>query len=204
MTRLRVASIVEGDGEVVAVPLLLRRLWYELLRGEFIDVLNPYHLKRGYLFSSEQKKLQEAVEYNRLRIKRHPDQSMSGLVLLLADRDPAPEPTCVLGPMMQHSMAAIASDCESTAVFVDIEFESWFFAAAPSLTEFLQLDLDEWERSLQAGSKGGKGWIQRRFLGPKYKETADQPRLVAAMDLALCRQNSPSFDKLCRELEKRL
>lgn len=30
MSRLRLVVIVEGDGEVIAVPLLLRRLWPEL------------------------------------------------------------------------------------------------------------------------------------------------------------------------------
>jgi hypothetical protein len=37
-----------------------------------------------------------------------------------------------------------------------------------------------------------------------YAETVDQPRLTAAMDLQMCRERSKSFDKLCRELEKRL
>ena len=32
----------------------------------------------------------------------------------------------------------------------------------------------------------------------------NQPRMTAAMDLALCRRRSPSFDKLCRELKQRL
>jgi predicted ATPase len=37
----------------------------------------------------------------------------------------------------------------------------------------------------------------------KYSETIDQPAMTADMDLSLCRRRSPSFDKLCRELEKR-
>lgn len=32
----------------------------------------------------------------------------------------------------------------------------------------------------------------------------DQPRLTAAMDLFLCRSRSRSFDKFCRELERRV
>lgn len=48
-----------------------------------------------------------------------------------------------------------------------------------------------------------KAWIEKRIKAPKYSETVDQPAMTAAMDLKLCRSRSPSFDKLCRELEKR-
>jgi len=41
-------------------------------------------------------------------------------------------------------------------------------------------------------------------LHGRYAETIDQVRLTTAMDLNLCRSRSKSFDKLCRELEKRL
>lgn len=47
----------------------------------------------------------------------------------------------------------------------------------------------------------GKGWIERRFKGVKYSERVDQPKMTAKLDLNMCRDNSPSFDKLCRELE---
>jgi hypothetical protein len=67
------------------------------------------------------------------------------------------------------------------------------------LTDHLTLDNDPPADPEQ--QRCGKGWIEHRFKGPKYSETVDQPRLTAAMDLHLCRQHSPSFDKLCRELE---
>lgn len=94
--------------------------------------------------------------------------------------------------------------CDATGIFADDEFESWFVAAAPSLKQHLEFEESEWEKLREEGFRRGKRWIQKRFIRPGYKETADQPRLTAAMDLNLCRQNSPSFDKLCRELEKRL
>ena len=45
---------------------------------------------------------------------------------------------------------------------------------------------------------------QRRFKGVKYSETVDQPAMTRAMNLAQCRLRSPSFDKLCRDLQGRL
>lgn len=43
---MRVAAIVEGDGEVAAVPLLLRRLAAWRTPGVFADVLTPIRVRR--------------------------------------------------------------------------------------------------------------------------------------------------------------
>ena len=40
MSRLKVAAIVEGHGEVTALPILLRRIWYEIIQGEYIDIVH--------------------------------------------------------------------------------------------------------------------------------------------------------------------
>jgi len=45
------------------------------------------------------------------------------------------------------------------------------------------------------------GWVKKRFRGVKYSETLDQAKMTARMDLAMCRSNSASFDKLCRDIE---
>jgi hypothetical protein len=50
-----------------------------------------------------------------------------------------------------------------------------------------------------------KGWLsQHRVDRHDYKPTADQAALAAAFDLRLARKNSPSFDKLWRDLERML
>ena len=41
MSRIRVLPIVEGQGEVESIRLLLERIWREVVGGEFIDVLQP-------------------------------------------------------------------------------------------------------------------------------------------------------------------
>ena len=101
MSRLRVAAIVEGHGEVASVPILLQRIWNELIQGEYLDL-------------DDDRELPEDPE---------------------ADRS-------------------------------------------------------------------GKGWIEKRFKAVKYSETVDQPKLTAGLDLRLCRKRSPSFDELCRDLER--
>jgi hypothetical protein len=101
---------------------------------------------------------------------------------------------------------ALRPDVQIACVIADQEYESWFIAAASSLAQHLDVDSNEpGLANIQATShQRGKNWIRDRMRRGAYRETVDQPKLTAKMDLALCRKNSPSFDKLCRELEKRL
>ncbi len=62
MSRIRVIPIVEGHGEVQALPILLRRIWVELLGGQFIDVLTPIRGKRDRLIDPENADLCKAIQ----------------------------------------------------------------------------------------------------------------------------------------------
>jgi hypothetical protein len=82
-------------------------------------------------------------------------------------------------------------------------YETWFVAAAESLHKYLTLRPGEQIPPDTDAHGFGKGWIKQRIRGAKYSETADQATLTSAMDLTLCRSRSRSFEKLCRELERR-
>jgi hypothetical protein len=45
---LRVVVIVEGHGEDGAIRTLIERIWYELLAGDYIEVI-PWRGKQGQL-----------------------------------------------------------------------------------------------------------------------------------------------------------
>lgn len=94
------------------------------------------------------------------------------------------------------------SDIEIACVIAKVEYEMWFVAAANSLRDLLTISPDENIPLDPEADRLGKSWVADRFHAAKYSETVDQPRLTARMDLMDARQNSPSFDKLCRELEK--
>lgn len=210
MSRLRVAPIVEGHGEVSAVPELLRRIWYEVLGGEFIDVLKPIRQPRSKLLRKRPDArvcrphgefILRATQLASAKLGVDPDESVPGLVLLLLDansdcpRDLAPEILRIL-----EETAPIR---KTAAVLPVVEYETWFVASAESLEEYLSV-LPTDRISNPESLKLGKAWIEDRFRGAKYSETIDQVRLTAKMDLKLCRQRSRSFDKLCRELERLL
>ncbi len=198
MSRLRVFPIVEGDGDASATPILLRRIWTELLGGEYLEVLKPYTGKRQRVVQPSELARILDLAVSKLRLESG-DPAMI-LVLLDADDDPS----CILGPNLLDQARKIRGDMDISCVIADVDFETWFVAAAASLSRFLNLsaDSDLSETPEQSRRGKGKGWIKQRY--PRYSPTVDQPRMAAAMDLHVCRQRSPSFNKLCRELEKRL
>jgi len=199
LSRLRVLPIVEGHGEDNSVRILLQRIWGELLEGEYIEVLKPIRGKRHKLVKAAE--LGKALNLGILKL-RDSNQQDPSMILVLLDADF--DLPCVLGPSLSALARGIRADADISCVIANIEYESWFVAAAGSLGGFLNLPDDSEIPSDPEKGRHGKGWIQKKFRGPKYSETIDQPAMTQAMDLALCRQRSPSFDKLCRELEARL
>jgi hypothetical protein len=118
---------------------------------------------------------------------------------VLVDADD--ELPCVLGPRLNR--LSVDAKHDVCCVIANLEYETWFVAAAESLQEYLHVSPGEVPAAPeQAGFR--KGWIQHHYRGTKYIEPIDQPRMTTAMDLKLCRLRSPSFDKLCRELQRRL
>lgn len=202
MSRLRIAAVVEGHGENAAVPILLRRIWVELLGGEFVDVMRPIREKRDRLVADRFENLCNAVDLAVGKLRAAGADECPGLVLVLVDAEEAR--SCQLGPSLLEHAKACRPDVDLTCVVATPCFETWFIAAASSLAEHLDTSGDVTLPESPEQDGLGKGWIKQRIRRAKYSETVDMPRLTAAMDLKLCRSQSPSFDKLCRELEARL
>jgi hypothetical protein len=199
MNRLRIAPIVEGHGEVEAVGVLLRRLWVEMLGGGHLEVLKPIRRPRSKLARADE--LGNAVALAVEKLREPTLEPMSSVVLVLIDADD--DPPCVRGPQLAAAASAASRGTDVVCVLANVEYETWFVAAAASLQDYLELADDELPPADPEASRTRKGWVRRHFRGRRYSETLDQPALTARMDLGLCRRNSPSFDKLCRELERR-
>lgn len=197
MSRLRIVPIVEGHGENNAIRILLQRIWQELLGGDHVDIVKPIRGSKGRLV--QRSELGRAVDLAVLKLREGaPDDR--GMVLILVDADE--DLPCELGPALLEKAREQRSDMDISCVVANVEYETWFVAAASSLGEYLELPTEAVPAHPE-DQRAGKAWIQRHFRGVKYSETVDQPAMTSRMDLALCRERSPSFDKLCRELEKR-
>jgi hypothetical protein len=198
MIQYCVIPIVEGHGEVQAVPLLLRRLWTEIVTSPHpLEVLKPLREKRNIM--TRESDFVRFVELALTKLKTR-KECHKGLVLVLLDRDPDPEPPCQIAPSLLDFVRERVHHASISIVIANIEFETWFVAAADSLHKYLELQgvapIEDPE-----SERREKNWIAGRFKGMRYSETQDQPKLTATMDLLLCRRRSPSFDKLCRDLE---
>jgi uncharacterized protein DUF4276 len=198
VSRLRVAPIVEGHGEVQAVRGLLQRIWHEMLNGEHVEVLRPIRQPRSRLIQREH--LIHAVDLAARKLMNEPRPEYRAMVLVLLDGNDGA--VCELGPQLLGWAIEGRGDVDVACVLANKEYETWFVSAAASLAVHLGLEPGTPVPDQPEGSRQGKAWIQRHL--PSYQETVDQARLTAHMDLNEARAGSPSFDKLCRELEKRL
>ncbi|MBA3315200.1 MAG: DUF4276 family protein [Planctomycetota bacterium] len=199
--RLRIASIVEGHGEQSAIPRLLTRICKELLNAEFVDVLKPNRKRRDRLIGNIGAELEKAVEAAARLLAERGKDGIPSLILVIVDADD--DCAAAIAAQIRRVTTATRRDVRSACVVAVKEYETWFVAAAESLHDHLVCDQNEIPLDPES-QRCGKAWIEKRFRSPKYSETTDQPRLTSQMDLVVCRERCPSFDKLCRELEKAL
>jgi Domain of unknown function (DUF4276) len=188
-----IAAIVEGQGEVAAVPVLLGRLLGEIAPGRYIGVPRPYRISRGSLLAPNG--LERAVA----AIGEQGGPRTGVLVLLDADDDCPYE----LAPALLARARDARKDRPASVVLAKREFEAWFLAAAPSLRGRRGLPADLPLPDDPEQPRDCKGWLSRHRTDRRgYKPTADQAALAAVVDLRLARANSPSFDKLWRDVER--
>lgn len=199
MSRIRIVPIVEGQGDDAAVGVLLRRIWTEIVGGEFAEVLRAIRRPRGQFLRDGSDDIARSVQLAVGKLGA-PD---AGLVLILVDA----EGDCVkrgpLGPKVLAAAKAARADADVAVVIANVMYETWFVAAAKSLGKYLTASSIANAPDDPETVGAGKAWIKRNMQNGKYTETADQAALTATMDLQVCRQKSRSFDKLCRELERR-
>jgi hypothetical protein len=207
---LFVAPIVEGETEERCIKIILSRLWQNLLhaadRGT-LAVLEPLPANRSSLVKDGHPELGQMVEraVRVLRSRLRHSSADRGLVLLLIDADE--DCPATLGPQLLARARAARSDADIACVLARRELENWFKAAATSLAGVSGLPDDLSVPTNPEDSSGGT-WLtrqkQRKDRRRKYTKPADAVELAKRMDLQQCRNNSPSFDKLCRELTLRL
>ena len=198
---LLVVSIVEGHGEVEAVRTLIQRVWIELLSRTHAEVVRPIRVPRSALDAADDVQLRKAATLARgklvnLAAAREDD---ARLILFVADADkdcPATRGPEVLGRLR----GLVGQDVPVAVVFAFRRYETWLVGGAAGMRDAFAPDAEV--PADPEGANAGKAWIAGHLIDrPSYRETVDQPRLTARMDLAACRGRCPSFDKLCRNLE---
>jgi hypothetical protein len=187
---VRLACVVEGYGEVEAVPVLLRRLGAG--RRLVLQVDKPLRFPKQRLLR-RQRELERAVRLAALRA------GPRGAILNLLDADD--ERPAVEGPEVARRAQTVSS-FPVGVVLAKREFEAWFLAAAESLSGCRGLPQTLAPPEDPEGIRGAKEWLDQRMKPHGYAATIDQAALAARFDIDLARRRSPSFDKFCRQIER--
>ena len=194
MDRVTIAPVVEGHGEVKALPVLLRRVACDL--GVYdVDIPLPNRVGRSAL--ATQAGIANAVEQASYRVPGR------GGVLVLFDADD--DCPVDLVARLLTSARNVRQDKAIGLVVANKEFEAWFLAAAESLAGRCGLPRDLAAPQDPECKRDAKGWLSaamKRGGGHPYKEVVDQPKLAAVFDMQAARVKSRSFDKFWRETER--
>ncbi len=184
-----IVCIVEGDGEVRALPVLLRRLAQALGIHDLV-IPAPIRVHRDQF-------LRRTEEFERkLLLAAAKAQGGTVLVVLDADDDcPVTLAQDILARGQQFVQAASLH-----VVLPNREYEAWFLAAAESLAGKRGLRQDIAAPDQPDNIRNAKGWLSERIPGGRYHEVSDQAALTAQFDVELARIRSRSFRKLSESL----
>jgi len=189
---IKVSAIVEGEGEVAAVPVLLRRLHAWLTPELPVEVdSRPIRIPRSRL-------LKFGDDFRRHLLLAEKKCGSSGWVLVLIDGDD--DCPVELGARIRQQASVVLSRVPVGVVLAHREYEAWFLAAAGSLQGKRRLDITPSDLQVDAeGVRDAKGWLRMRRSPRQYDPIQDQPALSQLMDLDQAHARSRSFRKLCTE-----
>ena len=191
-------SIVEGDGEVEALPVLLRKLFFA--RGRWDVKIGRPKNAHGCGNLTKPGGLEKFVEL----AFREPGCSA---VLVLMDADTDEDCPVKLAQEFATRLKAYGIRHPIGIVFARREYEAWFLASLESIVKngysgllanlVYEGDVEE--------IKDVKGWLSRKFPGTRiYKETEDQASMTNRIDLNTAYSRSRSFRRLSHAVDELL
>src|ERR1700726_1281424 len=122
---ISIISIVEGDGEVAALPLLVRRLATDIRPQHWVQAPYPIRVPRDKLLKPNQ-----LERYFRLAAAQ---AAGCGVLIVLDAEDPVQGCPADLGPSIKARASLVRDDVPTLVVIAKNEYEAWFLAAAESL-----------------------------------------------------------------------
>lgn len=193
---INVSCIVEGHGEVAALPVLLRRIAEWRSPQMSVAVMPPIRVHRNRFLRREE-------EFRRHLLLAANKSGEGGWVLVLLDADD--DCPATMGPEILARARQVVPHRSISVVLANREFEAWFIGGVSTL---------DGQRGLAVGAndlnidpelpRDAKGWLRQRMAGGVYGETTDQPAFSAKMNLQQALERCRSFRKLCAEWDRRL
>lgn len=198
----------EGQPERACVGRLLHRVWEQLLgQPERLQVVEPFRGHRDQLVQPDGLALAGTVARAlvKLRSKSKKDAQARLLVLILLDAE-NDCPKALATRLLEVARKEVPETIPVSCVLAKRMLENWIVAGASTLAGVNDLP-DPLPARDKFEDRSGAAWLEAQLRSQnkarKYKKTADAEVFVRMMALQECRDNCPSFDKLCRELEAR-
>ncbi len=190
MSRPLIVPIVEGHGEVEALPLLIRRIFDAFRPGVYPIVNPPSRVKVG-TFLKDQDYFKKYIELAAAKAAQG-----EGMVLILLDC----EGDCpgTLGPRLLADAQAICGDIRCAIALAHREYETWFLAAAESLRGCAGLSDQLLPPASPESIRGAKEWLGRH-MPVSYDPIIHQAKMTARFDFHSARA-VPSFERLINKL----
>lgn len=186
-SRVTLALIVEGHGEVTAAPVLLRRIVASIDATRVVHIAHPHRIPRSKLTKPEE--LARALSLAALRV------GPGGRVLVLLDADD--DCPAFLGASILAEARRARPDLKISVVVANREYESWFLAGLDSLAGHAGVAAGARSPDDPESIRDAKGRVAA--VMQSYSATVDQERLSAVLDIAAARK-ADSFDKLVRDV----
>ncbi len=185
-----IVPIVEGDGDMKAVPLLLRMI---LQHHQWFDwSVAPPKKARG--LSALKRKLGSFIRY------AEKERDCSAILILLDLDDGCPrDEACDLADRVRQ----LRSTTPIAVAFAHREYEAWFLASLATIAGSYGLSPDLVYDGDVEGRRGVKEWLTRQMpRGQGYKETIHQVKFTSRIDLDHASCRSRSFRRLCHAVEQ--
>lgn len=186
---ITIVSIVEGDGEVRAFPLLLRRISSWLTPQTVVHVDSPIRVRRDQFLNREE------LFSKHLLIAAKRCVEPGWIVILLDADDDCPQR---LGADILAKARSVVPHRAISVVLANREYEAWFIASANALDGKRGFKPPKDVPDPEA-VRGAKQWLSRQIAQGAYHEVIDQPAFSALIDLDVTHANSRSFRKLCSD-----
>lgn len=187
---MSIASIVEGDGEVAALPILLRRM-NEWRPGDgYVQALAPIRVRRDRFLNRDD-------EFRKQLLLAAAKCGEQGWILVVLDADD--DCPATLAEEIHRRAKQYVPHRRLSVVLANREYEAWFIAAGQSLHGQRGFRFPADVHVEAETPRDAKGWLRRNMEGGNYSEVLDQPAFTARFDLQLAFENSRSFRKLCKE-----
>lgn len=191
MSAFFVAPIVEGHGEVQALPILVQRVLQELRADASLRV-NPAIRVKAASFFNDHNYFAKHLELAARKAKPHPQ----GSVLILLDcEDGCP---AEVGPDLAAKAATLRGDVPIMVTLAYREYETWFLAAARSLRGVAGLPADLEPPATPESIRDAKSWLAER-MPAGYNPPNDQPVFTRAFSFEAA-SVIPSFARLRHKL----